>query len=249
MRILALLNCAAGAGSQKKTTDREAEVRDAFAQAGIEAQVRAVDGQRIISEAQAAKETVDVLAAAGGDGTISSIASVMAGSGKTMGVLPCGTLNHFAKDLHIPLELHEAARVVAHGTPRAVDVGEVNGRVFVNNSSIGLYPHVVESRDRQMERLGRGKWMSMLRAWLSVFRRYPTVSVRMINDAGQSITCQTPFVFIGNNRYEIDHAAWRAHRARSRRTERLLHPPHRTIGFGLARDPRIVQPPGSVARF
>jgi diacylglycerol kinase family enzyme len=208
MRILALLNSAAGDRAQHAqhngSIDREVAVRAAFEQAGAAADVRAVPGDRIAAEAKAALATVNVIVAAGGDGTVSAIASVMAGSGKPMGVLPSGTLNHFAKDMRLPIDLPDAARVIAHGKPRAIDVAEVNGRVFINNSSIGFYPHVVQHRDRQMERLGRGKWMAMLVAWLSVFRRDPTVLVRLTSDDGQTQICKTPFVFVGNNRYEID---------------------------------------------
>ena len=208
VRILAFVNQAAGERNRNDRDGREPSVRAAFEQAGATADVRAVPGDRIIpeaqNEAQNATHPFDVVVAAGGDGTISAVASVMAGSGKPMGVLPLGTMNHFAKDLGLPLAPADAARVVVNGVPRAVDVAEVNGRVFVNNSSIGLYPRAVESRDRQMERLGRGKWMAMLVAWLAVFRRYPTVHVRLTNDAGETLNCETPFVFVGNNRYEID---------------------------------------------
>ncbi|HEY8669011.1 MAG TPA: diacylglycerol kinase family protein, partial [Tepidisphaeraceae bacterium] len=123
-----------------------------------------------------------------------------------MGVLPMGTLNHFAKDLKLPLELAEAARVIAQGAPRKVDVATVNGRVFLNNSSIGIYPHIVKRRDRMMERLGRGKWLSMLVAVLSLFRRFPLVRVRLgIGD--KTVLRTTPFVFVGNNEYELDALA------------------------------------------
>jgi diacylglycerol kinase family enzyme len=204
-RIVALLNRGAGEQNGNPSDDREATVRTAFEQAGAQADVRVVAGDQLVSEAKAtANGAADVIVAAGGDGTVSSVASVLAGSGKPMGVLALGTLNHFAKDLGLPLTAPEAARAVVDGVERAVDVAEVNGRVFVNNSSIGLYPRAVESRDRQMERLGRGKWMAMLVAWLAVFRRYPAVTVRLTDDAGKSINCKTPFVFVGNNRYEIE---------------------------------------------
>ena len=76
---------------------------------------------------------------------------------KRLGVLPLGTLNHFAKDLGIPLELSEAVATIMHGRVEEVDVGEVNGRVFINNSSLGLYPRIVADREAQQERLARGK--------------------------------------------------------------------------------------------
>src|SRR3954471_17771311 len=109
------------------------------------------------ARARQAASRGDVLVAGGGDGTVSSVASVAADAGATMGVLPMGTLNHFAKDLGIPLDLEHAVATVAGGHVREVDVGEVNGRVFVNNSSVGLYPRMVWERDAEQRR-GRTKW-------------------------------------------------------------------------------------------
>ena len=102
---------------------------------------------------KALETTECTIVAAGGDGTVSAIAAQLAGTRKRMGVLPLGTLNHFAKDLGIPLELEEAIRTVVNGHTRAVDVAEVNGRVFINNSSLGLYPRIVMHREAQEEQL------------------------------------------------------------------------------------------------
>ncbi|MDQ6894654.1 MAG: hypothetical protein M3167_18525, partial [Acidobacteriota bacterium] len=126
----------------------------------------------------------------------------LVGKETPLGVLPLGTLNHFAKDVGIPLDLEEAARTVAEGRIRNVDVGEVNGRFFVNNSSIGLYPRVVRGR-QDVQRLGRSKWVAFAWALLAVLRRLPTVSVRLIAGDGRSLRQRTPLVFIGNNPYEM----------------------------------------------
>ncbi|HVG32731.1 MAG TPA: hypothetical protein VM911_06610, partial [Pyrinomonadaceae bacterium] len=84
-----------------------------------------------------------------------------------------------------------------------VDVGEVNGRIFLNNSSLGLYPSIVRQREKQQERLGRGKWPAFIWATLSVLRRYPFLTVRLNTDEKQMIR-RTPFVFVGNNEYEME---------------------------------------------
>src|SRR4030095_8006816 len=86
---------------------------------------------------------------AGVDATVSAVAGVVRGTGTALGILPFGTLNHFAKDLHIPLDPADAARVIAACKRMSVDVGEVNGRCFINNASLGLYPGMVKERDRQ----------------------------------------------------------------------------------------------------
>jgi diacylglycerol kinase family enzyme len=147
-----------------------------------------------------------LVAAGGGDGTINAVASVMVDSGVPFGVLPLGTLNHFAKDLGIPLDLGAAVRNLATGRPMRVDVGEVNGRIFLNNSSLGLYPDIVRDREKQQRRLGRGKWPAAVWAALAALRRYPFLSMRLdVN--GERLARRTPFVFIGNNAYTMQGLA------------------------------------------
>jgi len=151
----------------------------------------------------AADEHPPLLVAAGGDGTISTAAGLLAGTQTALGVLPFGTLNHFAKDLRIPLELEAAVANIIAGNAIAVDVGEVNGRVFINNSSLGLYPDIVRDRKRQETRLGRGKWRSLVWASLAALRRFPFLNVR-IEVEGAKRVYATPLVFVGNNEYGME---------------------------------------------
>jgi diacylglycerol kinase family enzyme len=144
-----------------------------------------------------------VIVAAGGDGTVNAVASALAGTDIALGVLPVGTLNHFARDIGMPLGLDAAARVIVAGRRRAVDVGEVNGRIFVNNSSIGLYPAIVHRRDKQQRRLGRGKWQAMLWAIHAVLRSHPFLDLQLEVD-GVTHQRRTPFVFVGNNEYSME---------------------------------------------
>lgn len=144
-----------------------------------------------------------VLVAGGGDGSMSSAASVLAGTNTALGVLPLGTLNHFAKDLHIPLELEPAVRNIVDGHVALVDVGAVNGRTFVNNSSLGLYPDMVRDRERQQHRLGRGKLNSLLWASVAAFRRWPFMTV-VLEVEGRERRYDTPLVFVGNNEYLME---------------------------------------------
>lgn len=199
MRAIILSNFAAGPGgaNMRSAIDR------ALKAAGIEAEIRSTPGHQLAAAARAAAQGgADVVVAAGGDGTISAVASALAGERTLMGVLPIGTLNHFAKDLGLPLDLEQAARIIAQGHVRDIDLGEVNGRCFVNNSSIGLYPRIVTRRNEQCERLGRGKWLATALAVLATFRRYPLVQV-MLDTGRQEFFRETPFVFVGNNHYEM----------------------------------------------
>ena len=157
----------------------------------------------------------DTVVFGGGDGTVSTGAAALAGGPKALGVLPLGTFNHFARDLGIPLELEDAVRTIAVGHVREVDVGEVNGRPFVNNSSIGLYPEMVRVRDELRRHHGMRKGTAMLGAAREVLRDPPflRVDLRVLDDVAR---VRTPFVFVGNNRYEMD--ALRAGRAAPRWT-------------------------------
>ncbi|HEX2541914.1 MAG TPA: diacylglycerol kinase family protein [Caldimonas sp.] len=201
-RIVVVLNAGSGQGSAEQLEER---VADAFRAAGADAEIRLAHGGAEIEAAldAAVRQSPDVIVAAGGDGTVSAVGAALAGSAIAMGVLPLGTLNHFAKDFGVPLELEAAVEHVVHGRPVRVDVGEVNGRVFVNNSSLGLYADIVRDRERQQKRLGRGKWPALVWATLSALRRYPFLSVRLLVD-GQERLWRTPFVFVGNNEYTME---------------------------------------------
>ena len=147
-----------------------------------------------------------VIVAGGGDGTVSTVAAALVDTDISLGVLPLGTLNHFAKDLGLPLELDAAVGCIAGGATSRVDVGEVNGRVFVNNSSLGLYPDIVRDREQQQKRFGRGKWHALLRASIAALRRYPFLHVSLTVE-GRERAYRTPFVFIGNNDYRMEGLA------------------------------------------
>jgi diacylglycerol kinase family enzyme len=149
------------------------------------------------------KDRPPVLVAAGGDGTVSAVADVVRDTGTALGVMPVGTLNHFAKDLGIALDLTEAARTIARGRRIRVDVVEVNGRAFINNASLGLYPNIVRERTRQQRRFGRSKRTAMLWASLEVLHRSRLLDLRLeLADGVQE--CRAPFVFIGNNGYILE---------------------------------------------
>jgi diacylglycerol kinase family enzyme len=208
MRAVVLLNLGAGTLARMPVASgaAAAQVRAALAAAGIDAEVREVDATELAAAARSAAgdEQVDAVIAGGGDGTVNTVASAIAGSGKALGVLPLGTLNHFARSLGMPSGLEQAAAALAGARTRAIDVGEVNGVLFVNNASIGLYPRVVGKREELRRHLGRNKFVATLLASLWVFRRFPTVRVSIHAPAnGTKVHCETPFVFVGNNRYEV----------------------------------------------
>jgi diacylglycerol kinase family enzyme len=198
--IAAVLNDSSGTGDCQQSAQ---QLKEIFAAAGREARVTVARGGDQLRSAmkQAVEDGCEALVAGGGDGTINSAASQLIDRDIPLGVIPLGTLNHFAKDLKIPLELDGAAKVVLDGRVCRVDVGEVNGRVFLNNSSLGVYPAVVRLRDRYREG-GRGKWIAALWAALAVLRRKPFMAVRIVAE-GETMVRRTPLVFVGNNEYRM----------------------------------------------
>jgi len=142
-----------------------------------------------------------IVLAGGGDGTINWVANHLVGTETALGVLPLGTLNHFSKDLGIPQSLEDAVQTALEGERTQVDVGDVNGRCFVNNSSIGLYPGLVREREA-LQRRGLGKWLAFARALAVSVWKYRPIHVDMIVE-GRSVSAPTPLVLICNNEYEL----------------------------------------------
>ncbi len=196
-----IINAEAGASEKDAACQVIAET---FAASGIAAHIAlARSGAELIELAQhAASGAAQIVVAGGGDGTLNAVASALIDTDKIFGVLPLGTLNHFAKDLQIPLELADAVHTICAGHIRRVDIGEVNGRIFLNNSSLGLYPSIVHEREA-MQQQGHSKWPAFCRALLAVLRRYPFMDVRL-SAAGKAVASRTPFVLLGNNKYELD---------------------------------------------
>ena len=203
MKVRAIVNKSGGTA----TGDAEEAERigAAFAAAGVEADVRLTapgDLPAAFAEAAAAPG-LDAAVAGGGDGTISCAAGHLAGTGRPLGILPLGTLNHLARDAGIPLDMEAAVAVIAAGHARDVDVAEVNGHVFVNNSSVGLYPEMVRLREAQQERSGRGKRLAMLWAGLASLRSFRRHRL-WISISGLEAPVRTPLLFVGNNRYQVN---------------------------------------------
>ena len=221
------------AGTALGHADAGRAAAEAFGACGVGVKISVARGGEALEEMarRALSNGARALVAGGGDGTVSALASLVVGTEKALGVLPLGTLNHFAKDLRIPLELGAAAAVVCDGHVARVDAGEVNGRVFINNSSLGLYPRIVRRREKMQEREGSGKWSAFARAALSVLRRYPFLRVRL-NADGREIVRLTPFVLVGNNEYEVDGLSLGGRR-RLDAGRLSLYVAHRTGRLGL----------------
>ncbi|MFN2239054.1 MAG: diacylglycerol kinase family protein [Thermoanaerobaculia bacterium] len=138
--------------------------------------------------------------AAGGDGTIHSVAQSVVGTEAVLGVLPVGTWNHFARDLDLPMEWEAALDIALEGEIRAVDVGRVNDRYFMNNLSLGLYPEIVRHRE-QFRKLG--KWRAYLKASRAAVKSYPHVAIS-IETPHMLETIRTHVFMVSVNPYQLD---------------------------------------------
>jgi diacylglycerol kinase family enzyme len=198
--ISVIMNGRSGKASRPEVGD---QLQALFARSGAKVRIERVPHPLDIgARARQAAARGDVLIAAGGDGTVNTVAAVAVETRATLGVLPMGTLNHFAKDIGVPQELEQAVAAIIAGEPRDVDVGDVNGRVFINNSSVGIYPRMVWERDAEQRR-GRRKWTAFAIAMMRTWRRYRMVVARLAVD-GRETVVRTPFVFVGNNEYKAE---------------------------------------------
>jgi len=146
-------------------------------------------------------EDVDTLVAAGGDGTVNSIAACLLDTDCRLGVVPIGTVNHFAKHIGMPREVTAALEVIGRGHTERMDVGEVNGLPFLNFSSLGLYADILTAFIER-QRLGWPKRLALLRAVTEIVHPYPPLHIGFAKESKVTEVC-TPLVFIGNNRYAL----------------------------------------------
>ncbi len=204
-RIPVLINRGGGAASRDPKVGEN--VAKALRDAGVDGDVESIGGGDCAVRCAAIAERGDRLViVGGGDGTVSAAASALVGTGTVLGILPLGTLNHFARDLGIPTELGEAAKLIAAGASRRVDVAEMNDRTFINNSAIGLYPLMVIDRDLQRRRLGRSKKLAMIVASARTLARFGHQRLTLtVNDEKERV--DTPLLFVGNNDYRLDLGA------------------------------------------
>jgi YegS/Rv2252/BmrU family lipid kinase len=198
--VAVIVNARSGSGHDAAWAQ---QLTETFATHGITVRVvLAADGTAVAAALQRTmKDAPRIIIAGGGDGTINCIATHLVDTDIRLGVLPLGTLNHFAKDLKIPLALDEAVRTIAAAHTTRVDVGKVNGRIFLNNSSIGLYALMVQERDRE-QRSGLGKWPALIKASWKILSVHRSRKMHLVVD-GRALDRRTPLVFIGNNPYVL----------------------------------------------
>ena len=211
MKFAVVLNETAGTLLGRPVAGTVAELVQLFAAHGVEAVVRAAPGPAVEAEIRAAVASdADAVVIGGGDGTLATAAGLLLGGGKALGMLPLGTMNLLARDLGMPSDLPGAVAVLARGSRRLIDVGEVNGHVFLNNSVIGLYPTLVKARERQRGVPGWQKWPAMASAVIKALRYYNLIEVGADLGRGPRLI-RTPALAVVNNAY-LDPGAIFLHR-------------------------------------
>jgi diacylglycerol kinase family enzyme len=152
---------------------------------------------------QRAQDAHGVVVAAGGDGTLNAVAQAVLGSGCAFGVLPQGTFNYFSRTHGIPSDTAQAMQVLLHGRAHRVQVGLVNGRVFLVNASLGLYPKLLEDREGWKQQFGRSRLVAFGAGLVTLLRGYRSLRLR-IEVQGESRTARTPTLFVGNNALQME---------------------------------------------
>lgn len=144
-----------------------------------------------------------LMIAAGGDGTIHHISQALVGTQARLGILPVGTVNHLAKDLHLPLDWKQALEIALHGQPKEIDVGLANGIYFINILMLGVYPDVVREREKLRGKHGRVR--AYFRASRLAFQRYRHVSFVFESDQRMEVV-KTHIFAVAVNPYDLENA-------------------------------------------
>lgn len=200
-KVAVVLNSLAG-GNLRQSLSVQQRLGQLFTAAGLTVNIHRVIPARLPAVLQTLIETqVGMIIVGGGDGTLNTAARLLVDTDIVLGVLPLGTFNGFATDIGIPGDLEQAVEVLAQGKIITVDAGEINGRVFLNNVSVGVYPYAVRRRELYRRLLGMPKLYAMGYAALGAFWRLPTLKIWIDVDETQQFM-ETAFVFIGNNRYK-----------------------------------------------
>lgn len=150
-----------------------------------------------------AKRCGGAVVAAGGDGTINTVAGVLLGSGCPLGLLPQGTFNYFGRAHGVPQEPADAARSLLRARVEPVQVGQVNGQIFLVNASLGLYPQLLEDRESYTAQFGRSRLVAFAGAIMTLLRWRGQIPLRLQTRAGIE-TVRTTTLFVGNNYVQLE---------------------------------------------
>ena len=197
------------AGSGHSDTDKASqEITDVLSAAGREHEMLRVEdperlGETAAQAAAKARQNDGILVAAGGDGTLNTVAQVALAQSCRFGVIPQGTFNYFGRTHGISSDAAEAARALLTARVQPVQVGLVNDNVFLVNASVGLYPQLLEDREEQKQRLGRSRLVAAWAAMVTIFRDNRPMLIKLEHQ-GKTHELRTLTLFVGNNRLQLE---------------------------------------------
>ncbi len=146
---------------------------------------------------------LDAILAGGGDGTISTAAGICWRQGMPLGVVPAGTMNLFARSLHLPLDVYEVLDVLASGRIKSADIATANGRAYVHQYSVGLHSRIVRLRNSYHFSSRLGKIRASIRAALEVMLD-PPVFEAVCRIDGREERTRTSAISVANNHFGAD---------------------------------------------
>lgn len=202
--LIFIINAASG---RSDADAKRAVIHQALQAAGRTGELRfarPAELDRVAREAAAtALATRSAVVAVGGDGTINAVSQAAHAAGCAMGVVPLGTFNYFARTHGISTEPAQAAQMLMQAVPTPVQVGTVNGHVFLVNASLGLYPVLLEDRETYKSRFGRSRWVALGAAVMTLLRGHRQLHLH-IDEGGVVRNVRTPTLFVGNNRLQLE---------------------------------------------
>ncbi len=204
--LFIVLNTGSGRGDAQALQDTIRRVLD---EAGRRYQLMPVDDpSRLVATARdavaQARQAEGIVVAAGGDGTLNAVASQVLGQGVPFGILPQGTFNYFGRRYGISQDTEPALRGLLGGELRPVQVGLLNGRLFLVNASLGLYPQLLEDREAYKQRFGRSRLVALWSGLVTLLRAPRQLSLRLEYE-GRVRDLRAPTLVVGNNRLQLEH--------------------------------------------
>ncbi|GHO44880.1 diacylglycerol/lipid kinase family protein [Ktedonospora formicarum] len=208
MRAILIRNPTSGASPLANHTASEPQdniedhILETLKRLDIEPEVRYTSeedpGEGIAREA--ARDAVELVIAAGGDGTLHSVATGLIGSNTVLGILPCGTMNNIARSLRINEDIETACETIAHGKTSRIDVGSINGHIFLEVAGIGLEAELFPAAEEIKSPGIRETWRGVLNG-LKVLFTFKPERFKIRFDDGHTRTyraiqisvCNSPF--------------------------------------------------------
>jgi len=206
MRAIAIINAKAGAVLEAGPEIAEAIARR-FQQRGNDLEVHLVSPEEIESSIRRAAmhPGIDAVIVGGGDGSQSLAASLLAGTGKALGVLPLGTVNLLARDLDVPMRLMDAVDALAHAHEETIDLGHLNGRTFHSIAGLGFLARMARERQRARGEIPFARWLAFVLALSRALARTDRMSLVIETESGK-LSRRCSAVLVTNNIYR--ETAW-----------------------------------------